>query len=50
MIIDITKLVSVSTYIKRQQKPVSRQAVYKMIEKGKLESVTIDGVIFIFCK
>ena len=39
------ELVKVSTYAK--EKGVSVQAIYKQIDKGKLESVKIDGIVFI---
>lgn len=39
------ELVKVSTYAK--EKGVSVQAIYKQIAKGKLESVKIDGIVFI---
>lgn len=39
------ELVKVSTYAK--EKGVSVQAVYKQIAIGKLESVKIDGIVFI---
>ena len=40
-----SELVKVSTYAK--EKGISVQAVYKQIEKGRLESVKIDGIVFI---
>ena len=39
------ELVKVSTYAK--EKGISVQAVYKQIEKGQLDSVKIDGIVFI---
>lgn len=39
------ELVKVSTYAK--EKGISVQAVYKQIEKGRLESVKLDGVMFV---
>lgn len=39
------ELVKVSTYAKVEG--VSVQAIYKQIAKGKLESVKIDGIVFI---
>ena len=39
------ELVKVSTYAK--EKGISAQAVYKQIEKGQLECVKLDGVIFV---
>ena len=40
-----SELVKVSTYAK--EKGISVQAVYKQIEKGQLDSVKIDGIVFI---
>lgn len=40
-----SELVKVSTYAK--EKGISVQAVYKKIEKGQIESVKLDGVIFV---
>lgn len=48
MILKVNKdseLVKVSTYAK--EKGISVQAVYKKIEKGRLESVKLDGVTFV---
>ena len=40
-----SELVKVSTYAK--EKGISVQAVYKQIEKGQLDSVKLDGVVFV---
>ena len=40
-----SELVKVSTYAK--EKGISVQAVYKQIEKGRLESVKLDNVRFV---
>lgn len=40
-----SELVKVSTYAK--EKGISVQAVYKKIEKGRLESFKLDNVIFV---
>lgn len=42
---DKQKLIKVSTYAK--EKNISVQWVYKLIEKGELKLVEIDGVKFI---
>ena len=40
-----SELVKVSTYAK--ENGISVQAVYKQIEKGRLESVKLDNVCFV---
>ena len=40
-----SELVKVSTYAR--DKGISVQAVYKQIEKGQLECVKLDGVVFV---
>lgn len=49
MKIDISKLVSVSTYsmTAKKGKRQSTQATYNQIAAGKLDIVKIDGIIFI---
>lgn len=42
---ETTNLLKVSSYAKK--KKVSVQWVYKLIEKGKVESVVIDGIQFV---
>ena len=39
------ELVKVSTYAK--EKGISVQAVYKQIEKGQIDSLKLDNVIFV---
>lgn len=45
MIIDSTKLQSVSTFA--DKKNITRQHVYRLIKTEEINSVTIDGVIFV---
>lgn len=40
-----SELVKVSTYAK--EKGISVQAVYKQIEKGQIDSLKLDNVIFV---
>jgi len=51
MVLDITKLLSVSSYIKHVKKTkkqsISRQGVYEWVAKGVVNSVSIDGRLFI---
>jgi len=51
MVLDITKLLSVSSYIKHIKKTkkqsISRQGVYEWVAKGVVNSVSIDGRLFI---
>jgi hypothetical protein len=44
-LVDINKLVSIINY--GNQKGISRQRVYKLIEAGKLDFIVIDGTKFI---
>lgn len=44
--VDRTKLVTVSNYAKEQK--VERQTVYNWIKSGRIKSVNIDGVAFIY--
>lgn len=45
MLVDTEKIVKVSTYAKI--KDISSMWVYKLIERGKLKSINIDGVEFV---
>lgn len=47
-LIDITKLVKISSYALKIQK--SRSWVNRLIENGKIQLVEIDGVKFIYEK
>lgn len=46
MLVDTEKIVKVSTYAKI--KDISSMWVYKLIERGKLKSINIDGVEYVF--
>lgn len=47
MLVDVSTLVSVKTYQKLAAKRLSRTAIYRQIEEGAVESVKIDGTVFI---
>jgi hypothetical protein len=46
--VDITKLIKVSTYAKRES--ISTEAARLRIKEGKVESVRIDGMTFVKLK
>ena len=48
MIVDTNKLLKVSSYATRKKKCV--QYIYKLIKSKKIDSVTIDGLIFVVTK
>ena len=48
MIIDTNKLLKVSSYATRKKKCV--QHIYKLIKRKKIDSVIIDGLIFVVNK
>ena len=43
--VDVQKLVTVANYATRVGK--TRQAVYFQVKQGKVQSIAIDGVIFV---
>lgn len=48
-IIDTSRLVTVQTFSEtyKDGKPVNRSYIYKLISEGKLDTVKIDGVVFV---
>jgi hypothetical protein len=48
-LIDTTRLVTVKTFASTYKEggPVNRSYIYKLISEGKLETVVIDGAVFV---